>query len=294
MSPLELVNLTTLMLQTSGNSDLRIGLIDGPVDVHHPDLAHESLREITTKKGATCGRVESSACVHGTFVAGILSARRGSAAPAICPGCTLIIRPIFAEVSSADREMPAAAPIDLAEAIIDCVDTGARVINLSLGLARPSVRTERILDEVLDQAMRRGTIIVAAAGNQGLLGSSTITRNPWVIPVTACDYRGRPTNASNLGASIGCNGLAAPGDSITSIGADRQPVTLGGTSAAVPFVAGAIALLWSEFPAATAMQVKAAVLRATAGSRVSVVPPLLDAAAAFRSLSSSSVRRLVA
>ena len=49
--------------------------------------------------------------------------------------------------------------------------------------------------------------MVAAAGNQGTLGSSAITRHPWVIPVVACDLRGRPMNESNLGSSIGRRGL---------------------------------------------------------------------------------------
>ena len=32
--------------------------------------------------------------------------------------------------------------------------------------------------------MKRGAIVVAAAGNQGgMLGSSAVTRHPWVIPV---------------------------------------------------------------------------------------------------------------
>ena len=114
--------------------------------------------------------------------------------------------------------------------------------------------------------MKRGVIVVAAAGNQGTLGSSAITRHPWVIPVVACDLRGRPTNESNLGSSIGRRGLGAPGDGITSLGAEGQPVTFGGTSVAVPFVTGAIALLWSEFPAASAAQIKLAVTQAHAAA----------------------------
>jgi subtilisin family serine protease len=140
------------------------------------------------------------------------------------------------------------------------------------------------LEEALNQAVRRSVIVVAAAGNQGTLGSSAITRHPWVIPVVACDPRGRPTNESNLGSSIGRRGLTAPGDAIISLSAEGQPLTLGGTSVAVPFVTGTIALLWSEFPAATAAQIKLAISQAYAPRRASVVPPLLDAATAYQSL----------
>jgi len=187
--------------------------------------------------------------------------------------------------------MPSATPQELAAAIIECIDAGARVINLSLALAHPSTKGEQALEEALNQAVRRGVIVVAAAGNQGTLGSSAITRHPWVIPVVACDVRGRPMNDSNLGSSIGRQGLTAPGDAITSLSAEGQPLMLGGTSVAVPFVTGAIALLWSEFPAATAAQIKLAISQPSAPRRTSVVPPLLDAATAYQSLLTANARR---
>jgi subtilisin family serine protease len=98
-------------------------------------------------------------------------------------------------------------------------------------------------------------------------------------------------NESNLGSSIGRRGLTAPGDAITSLSAKGQPLTLGGTSVAAPFVTGTIALLWSEFPAATAAQIKLAISQASAPRRASVVPPLLDAATAYQSLLTANARR---
>ena len=86
---------------------------------------------------------------------------------------------------------------------------------------------------------------------------------------------------SNLGSSIARRGLMAPGDAVTSLGTNGQPVTSGGTSAAAPFVTGAIALLWSMFPEASAAEVKSAVTRAGV-RRATVVPPLLDAWAAYQ------------
>ena len=187
--------------------------------------------------------------------------------------------------------MPSATPLELAAAIIDCINAGARVINLSLGLAQPSTKGDQALEEALNQAIRRGVIVVAAAGNQGTLGSSAITRHPWVIPVVACDLRGRPMNESNMGSSIGRQGLMAPGDNIMSLGSEGQSLTLGGTSVAVPFVTGATALLWGEFPSATAAQIKLALTQASTPRRASVVPPLLDAEAAYQSLLTANARR---
>ena len=282
MNPLDLVKLTALMERTSGSPELKIGLIDGPVVTQHPDLAGEHLREIPGNNGGACTQANSAACLHGTFVAGILSAKRGSVAPAICPNCTLLVRPIFAETTAANGEMPSAMPEELAQAILDCIDAGARVLNVSAALAQPSIKNERALEEALDQAARRGVIVIVAAGNQGTLGSTAITCHPWVIPVVGYDLQGRPMNHSNLGSSIGRRGLGAPGDRITSIGANGKPLTLGGTSAAAPFVTGAIALLWSEFPTATATEMKFAATHAYIPRRTTVVPPLLDAWAAYQ------------
>jgi subtilisin family serine protease len=294
MDSLDLVNLTTLMERTSGSPEVKIGLIDGPVVTEHPDLTREHLREIPGHHGTACAQASSTACMHGTFVAGILSARRDSPAPAICPNCTLLVRPIFAEVISGREHMPSATPKELAAAIMDCIDAGAHVINLSLALAHPSTTGEQSLQDALDHAVRRGVIVVAAAGNQGTLGSSAITRHPWVMPVVACDGGGRPVSESNLGGSIGRRGLRAPGNGITSLGAEGQSLTLSGTSVAAPFVTGATALLWSAFPSATAANIKLALTHASTTRRASVVPPLLDAAASYQLLFTANARRSIA
>jgi len=283
MTPLELVNLPALMGLTHGNPDVTIGLIDGPVAVTHPDLAGARIREVPGNLARTCTR-DGVACQHGTFVAGILAARRGSQAPAICPGCTLLVRPIFSEATSRNGQIPSATPEELAGAILECAETGARVINVSAGLGQPSTKRERALEEAFGQATRRGVIVVAAAGNQATLGSSAITRDPGVVPVVACDLRGRPISQSNLGGSIGKRGLSAPGDEITSLGANGTPLRFGGTSAATPFVTGTIALLWSAFPEARPAEIRLAVTQGEARRRTSVVPPLLDAWAAYHIL----------
>lgn len=293
MLALDLVKLTPLMQRTSGSSEVRIGLIDGPVATRHPDLSSQRFAEISGQGGGSCTQATSTACLHGTFVAGILSAKRGSPAPAICPGCTLLIRPIFVEATSGQDQMPSATPQELAAAMIECIDVGARVINLSLALAQPSAKDEQALDEALNQAVKRGVLVVAAAGNQGTLGSSAITRHPWVIPVASCDLHGRPMQESNLGNSIGRQGLSAPGDAVTSLSTTGAPLTLRGTSVAVPFVTGAIALVWSEFPAATAAQIKLALIHASTLRRASVVPPLLDATAAYQFLLTTHARRRI-
>jgi subtilisin family serine protease len=151
---------------TSGSPRITIGLIDGPVATDHPELNAESLKEIHGTPTGSCSDVTSVACVHRTFVGGVLGAKRGSAAPAICPGCTLLVRPIFSETSSLDEQVPSATPKELAQAILDVVQAGARVINLSIALVQQSASGEAELGTALDHAARKGVVVVAAAGNQ--------------------------------------------------------------------------------------------------------------------------------
>jgi subtilisin family serine protease len=286
-TPVDVVRLHELMKLGEGSPEIAVALIDGPVLLDHPDLATAQARQICGKAQGSCTRADSLACTHGTFVAGILCARRGSVAPAICPGCTLLLRPIFAETTRRDAQMPSASPEELAEAVVESVDAGARVINLSSALIRPWRKGECKLEDAFNYAAQRGAITVAAAGNQGNVGSSVITRHPWVIPVAACDLQGKPLRISNLGRSIGRRGLSAPGDNITSLGTNGQPQTFGGTSAAAPFVTGTIALLLSQFTGVTPAQIRLAVTQTGLARRGAIVPPVLDAWAAYQTLAST-------
>jgi subtilisin family serine protease len=83
-SPLELANLAGLMRRSTGRPEIMVGLIDGPVATDHPDLASARIHHATTSSNQPAGG-DDAARSHGTFVAGILSARRGSAGAAGCP-----------------------------------------------------------------------------------------------------------------------------------------------------------------------------------------------------------------
>lgn len=132
MNALDLVKLTPLMELTSGRPEVAVGLIDGAVLQKHSELMGASIREISGELSGQCVQASSTACVHGTFVAGILCGNRNSVAPAICPNCTLLVRPIFAEAALGDEQMPSATPAELASAIIESVDAGARILNMRI------------------------------------------------------------------------------------------------------------------------------------------------------------------
>jgi subtilisin family serine protease len=276
---LELVGLTSLMASTRGRPDIAIALIDGPIARTHAGLAGANIRELSGAPGSACDRARA-ACDHGTFVAGILACERGGAAPGICPGCTLLVRPIYSEPSRTPG--PSATPDELAVAILECIRAGARLINLSSALMPASAIDGRSLKEALDRAASKQVLVVAAAGNQAQLTSSIITNHEWVIPVAASDGSGQPAAYSTLGRSIGRNGLMAPGEGVTSLTANGGTARSRGTSVAAPLVTGAAALLWSRFPAATATRIRYALTARTVRRRI--VPPLLDARAACRFL----------
>ncbi|MGW7437862.1 S8 family peptidase [Streptomyces sp. NPDC054849] len=281
MDPLDLVGLRPLMARTSGRSSIVVGLIDGRVALDHPAFAGHPVRELHDAAGTGTCRRGDVCCAHGTAVAGIIAAGDG-----VCPGCTLLSRPLFTDRPAGGGPATCLSGVrtgELAEAITEAVDAGAHVLNLSMAQPAPSGVRDSALETALGHAADRGVILVVAAGNQGRVGSSVLTDHPWVIPVTAYDRAGHPMPQSNLGASIGRHGVGAPGDRIPGPGLDGSPFTLSGTSAAAPFVTGTVALLRSAFPAATPAAIRYAVTHGP-GRRRSVTPPLLDAWAAYTAL----------
>jgi subtilisin family serine protease len=266
------------MAASEGSTSVIVAVIDGPVDRAHPALA---AAQIEVLGEVACDPVQGAGCRHGTFIAGLLVAARSTQAAGICPGCRLLARPVFA-AGEADAAAPSAAPEELAAAILQVIAGGARIINLSLALLDPGISSSRVVQMALDAAMQHGVLVAAASGNQGLVGSTLITRHPWVIPVAACNTSGWPLGPSNLSASVGRNGLLAPGEVILGAAPGGGYDTASGTSVAVSFVVGTLALLASLCPWANAAELR----RAIGGGirRHSVVPPLLDAATAWQVL----------
>jgi subtilisin family serine protease len=279
---LELVRLPPVMDLTAGSAELRLGLIDGPVEMSHPDLVTENVQMVNSGSGPGLVTPDDRTLIHGTFVAGILFSRRGASALAICPGCSLLIRYIFSASENGGKLLT--TPGELADAIIDVVNAGAHVLNLSVYLTHSFSATDRVVTEALDYAARRGVITVAAVGNQGQIDGSSVTRHPGVIPVVACDSEGAVTPYSNLAASAARTGLRAPGENIISLGPNGGILRLSGTSAATAIVAGAIALIWSLHPSAPPSEIREAVTARSNGRGHGLVPPMLDARRAHEKL----------
>ena len=154
----------------------------------------------------------------------------------------MLLRPIFTEQTLSNYNnknngilsFPSSTPEELSDAILEVVGAGARIINLSLGLSSSSLMTYPKLQEAYDYARQHGTIIVAASGNQGNIGSISLLHNQWIIPVAACDEDARFDPISNFGSTIGSRGLMALGVKIMSTYSDGGYIKMSGTSFAAP------------------------------------------------------------
>jgi subtilisin family serine protease len=273
------------MARTSGSRHVVVALIDGPVMTSHPDLA-EGVRALSKRTADPPAEAEGGDYQHGTFVAGILCARRGSSAPAICPGCQLLVRPVAARAADHGEHAPRAQSADVAAAIIECIDEGARVINMSVTLEH-SFAGEHALEAAVDYATEHDVGIVVPSARSPA-GTWRISEHPWVIPVVGYDLQGRPIGYADR--AIDLRGVGAPGVDVTSLGTGGKPVTLTGASIAAPFVTGTIALLQSEFPDATLSAIRFAITQQYSTRRPSLLPPILNAWAAYQFLKRAKSR----
>ncbi|MER6393196.1 S8 family serine peptidase [Streptomyces sp. NPDC001523] len=278
--PLSLDSLSDLMARSTGAADLRVGLVDGPIMVDHPGLSQARIEWFCPRDVADAD-ADDVAAVHATSTAGVLVAERRSGALGICPGVTLVTRSVFR--SPAARSAGAATWAGLADALVELADADVRILNMSLSLATGTAEGHRAVQDALDYVAARGVVVVAAAGNEGAVDGTVVTRHRSVVPVVTYTRQGRPGRMSNVGRSIGQRGIGVVTDGVMSLGRRGQVLPFGGTSAAAAVVTGATALIWSELPKTTPEELIDA-LKGGSSRRTSVVPPRMDAWRAFESL----------
>lgn len=200
---------------------------------------------------------------HARFIAALQTATTAS----ICPQCSLL--------TYGSATTTAAS---LAGSIDDAVIRGARVINLACPKLTCNSFETKMLRAALDLAAQRGVVIVTSSN-----AAPVITRHPWVVTVSTCDLDGIPD--SNERTEFGRD-LLAPGVEVESFDQDGALQRTTGSSFAMPFVTGAVALLCSARPTASGFAIREALLRVHAG-RNPATPPLLDAWQAYTFLRSS-------
>lgn len=148
---------------------------------------------------------------------------------------------------------------DIVSAIQQAIQDNVDIINISLGAEIPSDSIEEtMLKEALDQAIDKDIIVITAAGNgndnkQGIdVGNIWPACYPNVVTVSAIGQDYVIASFSNYGKVID---LCAPGVDINSTYLDNEFVKMSGTSMACPFVSGAAALLLTDDPTMSHLQV---------------------------------------
>ena len=211
----------------------------------HPDL-DANLDAGRTMFGSidSVGAIDVDVAGHGSHVAGIIAAVADNAigGSGVAPQSRILPIRVLDAQGSGDSK-------DVSKAVRFAVDSGAKVINLSLGGATESTS----LTAAIQYAVDRNVLVVAAAGNGAAdsppkwPGASDLT-----IAVTAVDRNNSVTSFDQRGDYID---LAAPGASILSTASNDYKIQ-SGTSMAAAFVTGAAALLFGAQPAITAAQVR--------------------------------------
>ncbi len=179
---------------------------------------------------------------HGTHDAGIVAARRdnGIGGSGIAPDATIMPVKVLNAAMAGDNDK-------LARGIRYAVDEGARILSVSIN----GDTDTNDLDSAVRYAGEHGAIIVAAAGNNArdidLTQSFPASlQDPAILTVAADTATGGLWSGSNTG--LRSVDLSAPGELILSTARGSAYQTRTGTSAATPFVAGALALLSSARP----------------------------------------------
>lgn len=222
---------------------------------------------------------------HGTHVAGVVGAglKNGMGVAGVAPRVKIMPVRFLTEKGEGTTE-GAIKSIDYA------VQNGARIINASWG-GEAGAEDDAALKEAIARAEKKGIIFVAAAGN-GRLNAQTQTVSGYdndsdakpavpasfdhanIMAVAALDSSDTLASFSNWGkktVDVGAPGVkilsTVPGDRYqhTIIELGGMTVTWDGTSMAAPFVAGALAAIWSKSPGKTWNEVYDTLLSNTEG-----------------------------
>jgi len=171
---------------------------------------------------------------HGTAVASIIGGS-DSRYSGVAPGAEILSYRVLDNDGYSDS-------YTLAKAIIQATDSGADIINISLG----SKGDSGIVRRAVDYANDAGVLIVAATGNEGVNAISFPAAIEGVVAVTANDALGQHVDFANSGNNLQDGGMTAPGYAVWAAWPEGEAVSFSGTSASAPFVSGAVAAVMSE------------------------------------------------
>ncbi|MBQ1123482.1 S8 family serine peptidase [Streptomyces sp. B15] len=242
-------------------SEVKVAVVDTGVDPRHPDLAPhiEATASFVQGESVEDGHGHGTHCI-GT-AAGPAEPRQGPRYGVACDARILAAKALDNFGDGSDGDILAAMAWALAH--------GARVISLSLGArVRRGELFPQTYEKLAQRALRRGTVIVAAAGNESHRPPHIDPVNrpancPSILAVGALDKALTPSFFSNGGINGQGGGevdIAAPGADIHSAAPGGGYQVMSGTSMATPHVAGVLALLAQAHSDASAADLRTGLL----------------------------------
>jgi subtilisin family serine protease len=245
-------------------SSIVVAVIDSGMDPNHPDLSANLWTNAAEDQG-TAGVdddhngyvddvhgwnfiednnvVMDSGIYHGTGVCGVIGATgdNGTGMTGVCWKVKIMPLRAFGDLTTSDTIVLSA--IDYAMSFPE-----VRIINASWG--GPDGSMGDALSEAIQEAGRRGILVMAAAGNnavdlkdQPFYPASYPHNN--IVSVAAIAPQGGLASFSDYGSTVT---LAAPGFDIYTTAANGSYLYDFGTSFATPIVSGAAALLLARQP----------------------------------------------
>ncbi|RNC63068.1 MAG: Subtilisin DY [Candidatus Dichloromethanomonas elyunquensis] len=245
-----------------------VATIDTGIDLKHPDFISQNESNIVsgynaiTKSELPCAVQDDNG--HGTSVAGVIAALRNDRGiVGIAYHAKIMPIKVMDQNGEGQDEV-------IADGIVWAVDHGAKIINMSIEDAKKA----KVLEEAIQYASDKDCILIAAAGNKSGYITQSIENdtgtqkgvvtypasNPNVIAVSSIDATDKISGFSLYGSEVL---LSAPGDKIyTDYLSEKgsEYISKSGTSFAAPMVAGAAALLWSNFPQLSASDIRQALV----------------------------------
>jgi hypothetical protein len=257
--------------QRATGAGIKIAVIDGPVNPGAPDLAGTSVavREPTYCVGAD-GQPGAAAATgdyarHATQMTSMLIGTGAGVngepgTKGIAPGAEV---EVFALDAAGDLEPCTYS--DTSRAFLDAIASGADIINVS--------GTMDLSGEEMVAALRAGTIVVGAAGNEG----GATTGYPAAFSGAVAVGTLGPDVQLAEGSPTSGVAVVAPGGDIRGIAGDWQRYgTSTGSSNAAAFTSAALALAWSLYPDATPNQMLQSLIRNAGGTEHE--PAIVDGA----------------
>lgn len=241
-------------------SGILVGVLDTGVDDTHPELGIPVHFQEFAPDGSPVAGGPHDAAEHGTHVCALIAGSTVGVAPAaaLAVGAVLTIPTPWGMSGKSEQILAGLNWLMTHDFRGPNADPGVDVINLSLGI----LGYDRFLYKAIQaDRLARGTLTVAAIGNEGNLGAGH-TRSPGNYDITlgvgAVNRHDRmwdwPSNGSAWGNIPQHGGLfkpelSAPGEDVVSAVPGGAYQAMSGTSMATPMVTGACALLLQRSPA---------------------------------------------